>query len=217
MRRASLFRPAIRPHLGFRDDECLVHSRDDVSGPAPAPAPGCCGRLFLRCGAAAGAVEEGDPVWFKPGGGGNGRGSRIHASTFWQQGEVLENETLTDQERATGSVGDKDSVCSHPGDEGDVAPQGCCPPAGSLRELDNEKAQRLQLLEVRNTGISEVHKWISQNRDQFRGQVGAAVPGRETSTLPRASLPPPLGMRTTFECLQRNLFLATIAATYAAI
>lgn len=137
---------------------------------------------------------------------GNGRGSRIHASTFWQQGEVLESETLTDQELAAGSVGDKVSVCSHPGDEGDVAPQGCCPPAGSLRELDNEKAQRLQLLEVRNTGISEVHKWISQNRDQFRGQVGAAILGGETSALPRASPPARLGMRIPSECLQLRNF-----------
>lgn len=102
------------------------------------------------------------------------------------------------------------------GGRGDGAAKGWCPPAGSLRELDNEKAQRLQLLEVRNPGISEVHKWISQNRDQFRGQVGSAAPWGG-SALPRTSLPPPLGMRTPFERLQLKCFLATITATYAAM
>jgi len=42
---------------------------------------------------------------------------------------------------------------------------------GSLRELDNEKAQRLHLLEQRNPGITEVTRWIQDHKDQFRGQV----------------------------------------------
>ena len=90
------------------------------------------------------------------------------------------------------------------GAQGSGAPEGCCPPAGSLRELDNEKAQRLQLLEVRNTGISEVHRWINQNKDQFRGQVRAA-PGAG-SIPPCASLPPLLGMQTPSNTCRSTFF-----------
>lgn len=66
----------------------------------------------------------------------------------------------------------------------------CC--TGSLRELDNEKAQRLHLLEQRNPGITEVTRWIQDHKDQFRGQVclsllpsiACALEGRLCSTPP---------------------------------
>lgn len=53
----------------------------------------------------------------------------------------------------------------------------------SLRELDNEKAQRLHMLEQRNPGITEVTRWIEDNRNQFRGQVTPSPPPSDAPAL----------------------------------
>ncbi len=57
-------------------------------------------------------------------------------------------------------------------------------PAAALRQLDNQKAQRLALLEQRNAGITEVTHWIQTHKDQFRGQVGARRPAVQATAVP---------------------------------